>query len=150
MWYVKATECYYMKRYQIKRTYNYTVTDYVIANNAAEALAQAKAMPDTTSDVVQPHRRTSVEAAPATFTDSRHPLLIPLEGQQVLFVRLDGKAEKLWVTPFGHGCLNPLNSTIHSYLSSTRRWNDIYFVSKFDKLEISRTSGKIPLVKRLP
>ena len=41
MWYVKATECYYMKRYQIKRTYNYTVTDYVFANNAAEALAQA-------------------------------------------------------------------------------------------------------------
>ena len=147
-----------MKRYQIKRTYNYTVTDYVFADNAAEARAQAKAqgrLRPRYADGAKP-RHWSCRAS--TFTDNRHPLLIPLEGQQVLFVpkskpwrkHLDGKAEKLWVTPFGHGCLNPMNSTIHSHLSSSRRWNDIYIIGKFDKLEISRTSGEITLVKMLP
>ena len=143
-----------MKRYKIVRQFSCETVEYVFAEDAGEA---RRSKPDYVfadpilADGRQLHQTTQrglPSVRPAMFKDNRHPLLIPLEGKQVLFTDKSGLQSKLWVTPFGEGGLNPLNSTIHSHLSQTRRWNDIYTLGKVDKLKV--TPGKITKVEVQP
>ena len=112
-------------RFPVTRTYSFTLTDHVFATTHIEAELEASRMPPTTHaprenfSLVQ----TKVDSG-LPIKDDRHPLLMPYEGKRVKVTFNDGTAIVAWVTPFGKGILNPMNSTICSGLSNTRRWDD--------------------------